>query len=281
MAAPARAATGYTIASYQWATIPATSDQLINANQAIATLVVPSFRSIDVTLTITDNIGRTASATTTIRSTLGAASGVGGFEPRLAVAAGRPGAVAAAPAPPGSRALRFELIRRPTVAMLCGPNSGRGASASGAAAGTGFPGFEEKSLTVIRPGLPWRPGAVARVLLLPVTVALTLVACSSNSNRGVTGNVGVGTGIALATPGSVTQIQVGTTLVVIGQRDRRRQQRRRDLDHCRRRTGATLTDITPTSVTFNAPAYRCDRRGRCDHHGDLGGQHRPLPPRSR
>jgi serine protease len=74
------AATGYTIASYQWATIPTTSDQLVNANQAVATLVVPSFRSIDVTLTITDNVGRTATATTTIRSALGEASGAGGFE---------------------------------------------------------------------------------------------------------------------------------------------------------------------------------------------------------
>jgi serine protease len=76
------AATGYTIASYQWATIPATSDQLVNANQAIATLVVPSFRSIQVVLTITDNVGRTASATATIRSALGEASGAGGFEGR-------------------------------------------------------------------------------------------------------------------------------------------------------------------------------------------------------
>jgi serine protease len=76
------AASGYSIVSYQWTTDPATSDQLINADQAIATLVVPSFRSIGVTLTITDNIGRTASATTTIRSALGEASGVGSLEPR-------------------------------------------------------------------------------------------------------------------------------------------------------------------------------------------------------
>jgi serine protease len=74
------AAVGYTIASYQWATIPATSDQLVNANQAVATLVVPSFRSIQVVLTITDNVGRTASATATIRSALGEASGVGGLQ---------------------------------------------------------------------------------------------------------------------------------------------------------------------------------------------------------
>jgi serine protease len=74
------AATGYTIVSYQWATIPATSDQLINANQADAALIVPSFRSIQVVLTITDNAGRTATGTATIRSALGEASGAGGFE---------------------------------------------------------------------------------------------------------------------------------------------------------------------------------------------------------
>jgi serine protease len=80
--AASTAAVGYTIASYQWVTIPATSDQLINANQAIATLVVPSFRSIQVSLTITDNADRTATATATIRSALGEASGAGGFQGR-------------------------------------------------------------------------------------------------------------------------------------------------------------------------------------------------------
>jgi serine protease len=74
------AATGYTIVSYQWSTIPASSDQLINANQAVAALIVPSFRSIQVVLNITDNAGRTATGTATIRSALGEASGAGGFE---------------------------------------------------------------------------------------------------------------------------------------------------------------------------------------------------------
>jgi serine protease len=76
------AAAGNSIVSYQWITDPPTSDQLINANQAVATLVVPSFRSIGVTLTITDNTGQTASASTTIHSVLGtAAAGGGGFGP--------------------------------------------------------------------------------------------------------------------------------------------------------------------------------------------------------
>jgi len=75
------AASGYTIASYQWTTDPSTSGQIVNANQAIATLVVPSFRSITVILTITDNVGRTDSGSVTIRSALGEASGVGAMQP--------------------------------------------------------------------------------------------------------------------------------------------------------------------------------------------------------
>jgi serine protease len=75
------AAAGFSIVSYLWTTNPA-NDALISADQPVATLVMPSFRSLDVTLTITDNAGRTASSTITIHSALGAASGVGGFEPR-------------------------------------------------------------------------------------------------------------------------------------------------------------------------------------------------------
>jgi hypothetical protein len=75
------AAIGYSIASYQWTTDPATSGQIANANQSIAELTVPSFRTITVILTITDNIGRTDSASVTIRSALGEASGVGAMRP--------------------------------------------------------------------------------------------------------------------------------------------------------------------------------------------------------
>ncbi len=77
------AATGYTIVSYKWTTIPATSDQLINADQPVATLVIPSFRSIQVVLTITDNAGHTASSTVTIESAFGASAkgGSGSFGP--------------------------------------------------------------------------------------------------------------------------------------------------------------------------------------------------------
>jgi hypothetical protein len=110
-------------------------------------------------------------------------------------------------------------------------------------------------LTVICPAMPWRPGAVARVVLLPLVVAMTLVACSSNSNRGVTGNVGIGTGVALATPGSVTQIQVGTTLVVTASvtADVNNAGVTWQLSGDAVALGAMLTDVTATSVTFVAP----------------------------
>jgi hypothetical protein len=72
------ATSGDTIVSWQWTTIPATSDQLIDANQSVATLVVPSFRSIEVVLTITDSGGHTASGTAKIESVFAASSGGGG-----------------------------------------------------------------------------------------------------------------------------------------------------------------------------------------------------------
>jgi hypothetical protein len=111
-------------------------------------------------------------------------------------------------------------------------------------------------LTVIRPGSPWRPGAVALSLLLPITLALALSACSNNSNRGVTGNVGVGTGVALSTPGSITQIQVATNIVVSASvtADVNNAGVIWSMSGNAVALGATLTDITPTSVTFNAPA---------------------------
>jgi hypothetical protein len=81
--------------------------------------------------------------------------------------------------------------------------------------------------------------------------ALALGACSNNSNRGVTGNVGVGTGVALSTPGSVTQFQVSTTVVVTASVTA-------DVNNAGviwSLSGVgTLSDITPTTVTFNAPA---------------------------
>jgi serine protease len=85
-------ASGNTIVSYQWTTIPTTSNQLVNANQSIAELVVPSFRTIQVELTITDSGGNVASGTVTIQSAFGAASGVGSFGPELLVLAALAGA---------------------------------------------------------------------------------------------------------------------------------------------------------------------------------------------
>ena len=110
-------------------------------------------------------------------------------------------------------------------------------------------------MTVICPGKPWCPGAVARVVLLPLIVAMTLVACSSNSNRGVTGNVGIGTGVALSTPSSVTQIQQNTTIVVTASvtADVNNAGVTWTLSGDALALGATLSDITATTATFNAP----------------------------
>ncbi len=110
-------------------------------------------------------------------------------------------------------------------------------------------------MTVIRAGIPWRLGAVGRILLLPLTVALTLVACSNNSNRGVTGNVGVGTGVALSTPGSVTELQVATTIVVTASvtADVNNAGVTFSMTGSAIALGATLTDITATTATFVAP----------------------------
>jgi serine protease len=77
------AASGDTITSYQWTTTPSTSDQLENANTAVATLVVPSFRSIIVNLTIVDSGGHTATGSATIGSAFGASSTTGSFGTEL------------------------------------------------------------------------------------------------------------------------------------------------------------------------------------------------------
>ena len=109
---------------------------------------------------------------------------------------------------------------------------------------------------MIRRGSPWCAGAVASRLLWPLSLVLALAACSSATNRGVTGSVGVSTGVVLSTPGSVTQIQVGTTIVVSASVTA-------DVNNagvtwictCSSSPGTgTLSDITATTVTFNAPA---------------------------
>ncbi|MGH8230682.1 MAG: putative Ig domain-containing protein [Steroidobacteraceae bacterium] len=83
-----------------------------------------------------------------------------------------------------------------------------------------------------------------------MSLAVALAACQS-TNRSVQGSVGVGTGVTLTTPGSVTQIQAGTTIAVGASVTS-------DVNNA----GVTwslvgagsLTDATPTSVTYNAPA---------------------------
>jgi hypothetical protein len=133
--------------------------------------------------------------------------------------------------------------------------SGGAGAHPGLPVAAGLPGFEENSLTVIRSAAPWHLGAVGRILLLPVTVALALVACSNNGNRGVTGNVGVGTGVVLSTPGSATQLQVATTIVVTASvtADVNNAGVIWSMTGSAVALGATLEDQTATTVTFAAP----------------------------
>lgn len=67
-------------------------------------------------------------------------------------------------------------------------------------------------MTVVRSPKALAPVATALCLLL-MTALGTLTACS-NSNRGVTGSVGVGDGVALITAGDVTSLYVGQDIAV-------------------------------------------------------------------
>ncbi len=95
------AAAGNSIVSWQWSTTPATSDQLINANQSVATLVFPAFSTITATLTVTDSAGNIGTASVAIKGAFGAASGTGAMDPAtLVVLGGRRSARRAAPPTP-------------------------------------------------------------------------------------------------------------------------------------------------------------------------------------
>ena len=76
-------------------------------------------------------------------------------------------------------------------------------------------------------------------------------ACSSASNRGVTGNVGIGTGVALSTPGSVTQIQQCHDIVV---------------------TASVTADVNNAGVDLE-PVWRRGRPGRHAERPDADHRH--------
>jgi hypothetical protein len=90
----------------------------------------------------------------------------------------------------------------------------------------------------------------ARVLFC-LSTALAVVACSNNSNRGVTATVGVDTGVALTTAGSVTSLLEATTLGLGA-----------TVENASDTSGVswTLTGVgtlsaeTATTATYNAPA---------------------------
>jgi hypothetical protein len=73
------------------------------------------------------------------------------------------------------------------------------------------PDGKEMSLTVVRLFRRRRPNAAAIALL---TIGLVSLGACSNTNRGVTGSVGVGEGVALLTAGDVTTLDQGETLPI-------------------------------------------------------------------
>jgi len=89
----------------------------------------------------------------------------------------------------------------------------------------------------------------ARVLLC-LSAAFALGACSNNSNRGVTSTVGVDTGVALTTAGSVTSLLETQTLGLGA-----------TVENASNSAGVTwsligvgsLTDITTTTATYTSP----------------------------
>ena len=71
------------------------------------------------------------------------------------------------PMPAAEPPVRFELNPRPDCRYARRPEYRRGgASVRARRRYAAFPGFEEKLLTVICPAMPWRPGAVARVIVV-------------------------------------------------------------------------------------------------------------------
>jgi hypothetical protein len=95
-----------------------------------------------------------------------------------------------------------------------------------------------------------RPAAICLLF-----IGLVLLAACSNTNRGVTGSVGVGNGVALLTAGDVTQLYVNQTLQVTAAVtfDPNNQGVTWSIQPADGSAG-TLTDITTTSATFVAPA---------------------------
>ena len=86
--------------------------------------------------------------------------------------------------------------------------------------------------------------------LLWLGATLAMAACSNNSNRAITAQVGVDTGVALTTAGSVTSLLTGQTLGLGA-----------TVENASNAAGVswsvtgvgTLTDLTPTTATFVAP----------------------------
>jgi hypothetical protein len=107
-------------------------------------------------------------------------------------------------------------------------------------------------LTVARSSKPRGLRAAATCLLL---IGLTTLAACSNSNRGVTGSVGVGNGVALLTAGDITTLLVGQSLQITASvtNDVNNQGVTWGLQQNGGTAQGTLIDQTATTATFVAP----------------------------
>lgn len=106
-------------------------------------------------------------------------------------------------------------------------------------------------MTAVRLPTPRPFGPAALCLLM---IGLVSLAACSNTNRGVTGSVGVGNGVALLTAGDVTQLYIGQTLPITAAVtiDPNNQGVTWSIQPADGSAG-TLTQITPTSVVLVAP----------------------------
>jgi hypothetical protein len=117
-------------------------------------------------------------------------------------------------------------------------------------AATGADPRRRSSLTVIRDAWPRRLGAAVRTALLPLAL-LSLAACSSNYNLGVSPSLGIGLNVALAVASGTTQLQQGTSSIVIA-----------TVSNDVKNAGVTwsllgpgsLSNATTTTVIYVAPA---------------------------
>jgi hypothetical protein len=100
-----------------------------------------------------------------------------------------------------------------------------------------------------------KPQALGRAAICLLLIGLVSLAACSNTNRAVTGSVGVGNGVALLTAGDLTTLYVGQTLQITAAVTNDPGNRGVTWSvQPNNGSAGTLTQITPTSVVLVAPS---------------------------